>query len=636
MSQRTTELWAVVLAMIMVASVVVVTAPISGPVAAEASGLTVDEDAVPSDGTITVNGDISDENNNVTFLVQDPVDEDVATVTKSVDTDFSVDIDLSNLTFGGGDSSLDEGDVTILADEGRDFDGAEASATVIVDDTKPTASLDNPTEGAELTDHPLIDGTASDDTAVATVEVTVQNSSGYYYDGGSFVDEKTWVEATGTTSWEYNTTDAGISTDGEYDVSIRVTDTAGNTRDVTIPHPEGEATEVSYEVDSTPPTIDSVKATDGTDGDGTIEDGDSVNVTASVTDETSGVDTVTVDASPLGGAENKGLSADSGNTYTTTFEVDSPTAGDGTVDLDVTATDAFGNEQTDNDTLDLETNVAGVGELTVDKEFVGIVHDEEELTVSAREITDPQGKQITGPTNVTVRIAGTETTYEATVEDGSLETTIDPTAVTDTAATGEATVEIAGTVTDADTAKVELVHEAKDLHKGFQAMGTPMPAERLVVEDVKDVLTYDPTAEGDESEWKLPDGTQSGEGYYVEGRSDDARIGYVFDMSIDEGVEARTLHDGWNLVGTSIDLTEDESHAATNDLGGAVDVNSNDNVEVYVRTDSDLDQADGETGYKSVDGNTDVSSFEGYFVYVEDGTEVRNVDIIAYVAGDRA
>lgn len=632
---------AVVLAALLVVSVLAMTVTVTGPAAAAANSASFDvtEDATQSDDNITVTGDTETDGANVTFLIQDPVDDDVATVirdTDSTNTSFEVDVNLSTVSFGGGDGSLDEGTATILVDEGDSFEGSEANDTFVVDDTKPTGSIAKPSYGAEENSQPVIEGNASDDTEVASVDLVIQNGSGDYYNGSAFISNETTVSANGTENWTYNTSDEGISSDGEYDVKIEVTDTAGNVKDVLVPYPGGETTETSYTVDSTQPTLSSLSVTD--DGDGNITDGDTVDVSVDVTDATSGVDTVTVDASELGGGANEELTVDSGDTYTTSFDVSDPTAGDGDINLTVTATDNFGNsnQSTAVDALTLKTSVAGVEDLTIDHEFVGIVKDDSELVVNATGITDPQGNTISGPTTVDISITGTSTTYSATVTNGTLNTTIDTTAIANTAGTGDETVEIAQANAGADTAGVELVHEALDLDEGYQAVGTPMAAENLVFEEVNDVISYDPTAKDSENEWESTDGEQAGEGYYIEGDSDDARIGYLFDSNPNEGPDARTLHEGWNLVGTAVDLSETDSHNATVDLGGAVTVDGNDNVEVWTRDeDHSLNQSDGSTGYVEGGASTTVNSFEGYFVYIENTEETRNVDVLGYDAGDR-
>jgi hypothetical protein len=120
----------------------------------------------------------------------------------------------------------------------------------------------------------------------------------------------------------------------------------------------------SVSAESTPPTISEPTVTEVTDAGGNIDDrlvgdGDEVQVTATVTDEGSGVDSVTVDASDFGGASAVTLSPspDGSDTYAGTFFVDSGSASaDGDYALTVTATDVDGNSATDTTgSLELDT-----------------------------------------------------------------------------------------------------------------------------------------------------------------------------------------------------------------------------------------------------------------------------------------
>jgi hypothetical protein len=636
----TEKLRGLVLAALMFGSVFAMTVTVTGPVGAAVNSESFDvvEPATPSDGTITVRGNL-ESSGDVTFLIQDPVDDDVATVTRDVNADFSVNLDLSGLSFEGGNGQLDEGaGASISAYEGGKFGGVEATDTFDVDDTKPTGRLENPSDGDELIEHPTVSGTASDNIGVQSVALTIQRQSDHkYYDGSEFVDDETTVDAGGTTEWSYDL-GSEISADGTYAVSIKVTDTAGNTKEAIVPHPDRETTEVSYTVDTTAPDISAESLNDATNDDDTISDGDTVEVTATVSDDTSGIDAVTVDASPLGGSEDATLSRTSGDQWATTIDVDGPTVGDGDVDLTVTATDKFGNPATaTTNMLDLETDVAAVDSLSVENDFVGVVKDaDDDVTVTASGITDPRGKEVSHET-VDIAIEGVDTTFTAEVTDGTLSRTIDPTKISNTVQTGNATVSIAQADAGEATDWVELVHEAKDLHKGYQAMGTPMPAQDVVYNEfVNDVTTYDPTADG-ESKWATANTEQAGEGYYIDAASDNARVGYVFASNVDEGYDARTLHDagdGWNLVGTAVDLSEETSHDVNTDLGGAVDTGSSD-VQVWVRdTGEDLDQSTAESGYDN-DNSAQVEGFDAYFVKIENGEEVRNVEIIGYNAANR-
>lgn len=648
---KSSKLRSVLLTAIVVTSLLSTT--IVGPASAEAGNVSVGSDVVQSDATITVSGDVSSENAGVAILIQDPTDDDYVTVTKDnagdSNGDFSVDIDLGSRSFSGGDDELDEGDATIAVNEGDNVGEADETTTVTIDDTPPSATLTNPEDGADRQTEPWINGTASDENDVASVELMIQKSDGNYYNGDGWSRTKTTVDANGATDWSYNTTSEGITSDGTYDVTVKVTDSAGNSVEETYPYPGAESslTEITYTVDSKAPDLSNVAVTDATDNNGTVEDGDTVEVSATVTDPTSGVDTVTVDASALGAGENVTLTQDSGNDYSETITVDGPTAGEGDFDLPVTATDNFGNEVTERTgELYLDTSVANVGQLTVDHEFAGIVKDDEELRVTASDITDPQGNNVTDAT-VDIEFVGPGTTYEADITDGSLSKTVDTTAIANKAETGDTKVRIKQAADGEASAFVDLVHEANGLDGGYQMQGTPMPAVRTVTQDVDLVTTWDPE-QTSETKWTSPSTETAGEGYYVHGNNSNARIGYVFETSVtdDEQHQTRNLAEGYNLVGATEQLTTSSDPTVTQDLGAMITFDGNDNfdgngnVNVSIR-DSDEPLSNGDSGVdqEAFDvipdpGTQEVDGFDAYFVYVADGDVTRIVDRYGYEPAD--
>ncbi len=626
-----------------------------GPASAEVGNLSVGNDVVQSDATITINGNLDNAGNDVTFLIQDPTDDDVATVTKGTGgggSSFTVTVDLGAQTFNGGDGTLDEGKATIQASEGSTFDGSDDTAYVTIDDTAPNAEITNPPDGAENKTHPTIKGDASDENGVKDVELLIERSNGDYYTGGGWSGTETTVDADGTTDWSYDTSTNGPTADDTYDVTVRVTDKAGNTVEATYPYPGGDdsVSEISYTVDTTAPSLGGVTLTDATDGNGTVTDGETVEISAtSVTDATSGLKSVTVNASTLGAGENVELTQDSGDDYSTTVTVDGPPIAEGDFDLPVTATDNFGNEnEQTTGTLYLDTSVANVTSLSVDHDFAGIVTDDEKLWVNASGITDPRGNTVTDAT-VDIEFVGTDTTYEADVTDGVLNRSVDTTAISNTADTVETTVRIkqADSV-DADTAAVELVHEAKDLDEGYQVQGTPMPAARTVTENIDLVTTWDPEKDGD-AKWVGTSGETAGEGYYVHGLNSNARFGYVFETSVADGEQhqTRTLAEGYNLVGATEDLTTSDKPTATADLGAMITFNGSDtfdgnaNVNVSLRDDTEPIENDdtsiNEDAFDATDdpNNVEIDGYEAYFVYIEDEEVTRIVDRFGYDPADR-
>jgi hypothetical protein len=115
---------------------------------------------------------------------------------------------------------------------------APASRTWSVDTAAPTVTLSFPVAGsadnaagwnASCPPSPGLCGTAGDATDVASVQVGIlQQSSGKYWSGSGFtLASQVFQAATGTTSWRYPVALSNL-TDGSYVVSVRATDTLGN------------------------------------------------------------------------------------------------------------------------------------------------------------------------------------------------------------------------------------------------------------------------------------------------------------------------------------------------------------------------------------------------------------------------
>ncbi|MFB6091108.1 MAG: PGF-pre-PGF domain-containing protein, partial [Halobellus sp.] len=146
--------------------------------------------------------------------------------------------------------------------------------------------------------------------------------------------------------------DWGVSDPASIDVSALGTaatpaETATTSEGVRLEIPiHYSAGDVELAPDSTAPSIMSPSITDATDGDGTVADGDRIRVSATVTDATSGVASVSADASPFG-AGTVWLSdsdTDGDDVYTGSFTVDGGAIGsDGSYSVSVSATDVAGN-----------------------------------------------------------------------------------------------------------------------------------------------------------------------------------------------------------------------------------------------------------------------------------------------------
>ncbi|RLM83584.1 hypothetical protein D3D02_17570 [Halobellus sp. Atlit-38R] len=140
---------------------------------------------------------------------------------------------------------------------------------------------------------------------------------------------------------------------GEAAVTIAVTDIYGNTQYVTK----------TVSVDNTAPSVSNVQINDDKDQNGVVADGDSVTITADVSDA-SPVSSVTADASGFGAGsvtlvdDGSGADQTSGDgTYTKTIVVDGTSTSDGDQSVTVSAMDANengGSQATESGTLTVE------------------------------------------------------------------------------------------------------------------------------------------------------------------------------------------------------------------------------------------------------------------------------------------
>src|SRR5882724_4485397 len=87
------------------------------------------------------------------------------------------------------------------------------STNIVADLTPPSVVLNFPINGSTVSGSTLVSGTASDNVAVAKVEVNV--------------DSGTWSAAAGTTSWSFSLNTQNLL-NGQHTIFARVTDTSGN------------------------------------------------------------------------------------------------------------------------------------------------------------------------------------------------------------------------------------------------------------------------------------------------------------------------------------------------------------------------------------------------------------------------
>ena len=492
----------------------------------------------------------------------------------------------------------------------------------------PRVGIESPADDGELTTQPIISGSATDDSGISKVELRIENGNGDTWDGSSFtVGGTEWVEVaspggSSTVDWSYDAYSNGITADDEYTVKARATSSDGKTQTTAFDELNPDPTQVTYEVDTQAPSLTNVEVTEKDDDD-TVSDGDTVEVTADVTDSQSGVASVTVDAAVLGGSADLTLTdGDDDDRYNATFDVNDPQTGEGNISLTVTAVDNFDQSRTASDEVTLETSGTDASSISVDHDFVGIVEDPDKLTITASGVVDDQGYEVTDGT-ADVTVGGKP--YDVTVEDGEISDTIDPTAIDNTNETGVVTVSL-GTA----TTTVRLMHEVEGLDKGYQVGGTPMPADNVVVSDgVNDVTAYDPSNES----WGEADERRGGEGYYIDAGTSDARIGYTFDEDAEKQSDSKLLEEGYNLVGASPNMNDDDKIDVTDDLGADLDVDG-DSAVIARLPDSNTDIADkkGLDAFETSSGGTDdAEAYEAYWVKIDSTDDyIRTTVEVAY------
>ncbi len=201
-----------------------------------------------------------------------------------------------------------------------------------IDNTAPTVGFDSgdPTGDDFVNDSEdngfSVDGTASDSSGISSVTLEITDTGAGSVSPG----------VTGTTDWSAT---ANVSTLGEGTITYTATaiDNAGNSNSIQITDVH-DSVAPSVTVDADPTGDDFVNA---------AED-DSVTVTGTAADATSGIDTVTVTAT--GGGSVGPASTDNAANWTTTSGLNVSGLQEGTITYTATATDLAGNSNTANET----------------------------------------------------------------------------------------------------------------------------------------------------------------------------------------------------------------------------------------------------------------------------------------------
>jgi len=293
--------------------------------------------------------------------------------------DYTVTADFSNI-----DSGYSAGDETVADNGGGSYtvtytvttgntkaDGLymiPVTATDIADNTATwtdlSITLDNtePSVSAPTASPSVVQpGTATDVTFTAAVSdegsgvasVIVDLSSiGEAADQAMLDDGSHGDGEAGDGVYGCVVSDLSVADEGEYDLTITATDAVGNANDTVsvilrvisdVDGPTIVSSEVSYPVGVVSARV-----------------GDPVTITAVVTDDLAGVDTVVVDATEIGltGSEAMSLVEGTTDTYSVTLDVQADATA-GTKTLSIVATDLAANESTADVSVEISTRLTG-------------------------------------------------------------------------------------------------------------------------------------------------------------------------------------------------------------------------------------------------------------------------------------
>jgi len=280
----------------------------------------------------------------------------------------NVDVEGFDVDFGVNDSSIGEpipstsetdangnattvldttsdGTVAVYAVSGGDLD--QINISVISTPVVSNVQIDDDTDANGVVadgDTVLVTATVTDRPNIASVEA----NTGAFDAGTVTLNDDGPNSATNNDQYSATVPVGSSATDGDQSVTVNATDDAGTGGSQNVA--SGTLT-----VDTTPPSISDVTLVDDTNDDGIVGEGDSVLITARVTDRSqSAITSVTADASAFdAGSDTVTLNDDGPNStagndfYSQTITV-GPEAAEGDQSVTVNATDDAGNGGTQN------------------------------------------------------------------------------------------------------------------------------------------------------------------------------------------------------------------------------------------------------------------------------------------------
>lgn len=248
-----------------------------------------------------------------------------------------------------------------------------------------------------------------------------------------------------------------------------------------------------------------------------------------------------------------------------------------------------------------------VVETSISAEFIGLIRDQNSVTVEATGITD--GESPVDGESITFSI-GQKQVATSLVSNGTANATVDPTALNLTAGQSLSVSVVDAAVGNAAT--VETVHEVRNLDAGYNILSIPQTAE-VVTAGVSAVNVWNSSAQTYQT---VTDNTfdspsQLHNSLYVTANSSDARFGLTFELSPVPVPAGVNITSGWNLVGSNFAISSPESgdtRTLEQDLIG-VDLSAP-NITVY------------DQGFVPLNASSEVGPYQPYWVFLESETTV--------------
>lgn len=533
-------------------------------------------------------------------IVGDPMAIDTIIVAVTSDTDLVGD-DTVTLTETGSNTEIFSGTANLipLPPANRTLDQVVVSEgdtitvdydsiyieTATVDETAPEFAADTEADEEYYANGDTITLTVTLDDEGYIVTADFSEIDSEYTAGDQIVVDN----ADNTYTVTYDISADNTMADDEYTITVAAEDGAGNPADAA-----GFTTSVAVNLDNTGPAVTNPESDPAVIQPDTATD---VTFSANVTDEGSGIDTVTINLDSIGGADDQAMVDNGDGSWGYDFP-DLDLADEDIYELTITATDALGNS--DNATAITFTVAADTTDPVITDPAIEYPFDlssarpGDEVTISASVTDDILMDTVTADSDAFAAaidllddgVAPDETagdgiyTGTATIADadeGEYTVTINAT----DAATNEATDESLTCTVDATHTGYDI-----DLAEGWNLISTPLIPDdsdiAVVLADITDNVSviwayiYDEDGFASWKVWGSGPATLTeivdGQGYWIEMTADNTLTVTGTELPAPPNAPpAYNLYAGWNLIGfKSVDVLEADVYLGATVTAGVV------------------------------------------------------------------